>query len=532
MKASTDQQLLQAYADRRSETAFAELVRRHVDFVHSAACRMVRDPHLAQDVSQGVFLALAKNAAQLTSHPVLSGWLHRTARNIAAQTVRTEVRRRQREQAVATMNHHPEPDASWQEIAPHLDTALADLSAPDRDAIFLRYFENKPAQEMAAVLGINAEAAQKRLNRAVERLRGSFAKRGLTAGATSLTTLISVNAVQAAPAGLAATFSAAALSTAALTSTSAALQILAMTTLQKSLAAAAIALFAGVGIYQTRQASQFRQEVQNLQQWQDTPSTQSPSKNQTQNSVGLARNSERVVRKNSELEKQNAALKMEKDSASKMLEINRRQNEWIEKVTEKILSDKELQAPQTASEFATLYGQVRLRSRNFYEKWNGKLPPAGSPDDAIYQKELDTTITNDAALMKAAKTLGDNPPADSFDMVQFQGTQLSNALELKESQLSQLNETFNRFYADADHRKLTWKSIPASGEYPALEAQKNPDGELAVWFKNRDEMSEKAFAEILTYLTPQQRIDFRRIYNSDFLWGADIEHRLPSTEAH
>src|SRR5438128_7041460 len=104
MNSLTDQQLLRDYTGRRSEAAFAELVRRQVDFVYSAALRMVRDAHLAEDVTQGVFVALAQNARQLTNRAVLSGWLHRTAQNIAAQTVRTDVRRRAREQEAAVMN--------------------------------------------------------------------------------------------------------------------------------------------------------------------------------------------------------------------------------------------------------------------------------------------------------------------------------------------------------------------------------------------------------------------------------------------
>jgi RNA polymerase sigma factor (sigma-70 family) len=142
----TDSQLLCAYAERHSDQAFAELVHRHVDLVHSAAVRMVCDAHLAHDVTQAVFLALARNAAQLTSRPVLSGWLHRTAQNIAAQTVRTDVRRRAREQEAAAMNEllsSAGPEASWEHIAPHLDTALGELSEPDRDAVLLRYFECK-----------------------------------------------------------------------------------------------------------------------------------------------------------------------------------------------------------------------------------------------------------------------------------------------------------------------------------------------------------------------------------------------------
>jgi DNA-directed RNA polymerase specialized sigma24 family protein len=89
------------------------LVRRHIDFVHSAAFRMVNDPHLSKDVTQGMFVSLAKDAGKLTKHPVPSGWLHRTARTIAAQTVRTEVRRRKREQEAAVMNENSHSDAPW-----------------------------------------------------------------------------------------------------------------------------------------------------------------------------------------------------------------------------------------------------------------------------------------------------------------------------------------------------------------------------------------------------------------------------------
>ena len=250
MNAPTDLQLLHAYAERRSDAAFAELVRRHIDLVYSAALRMVNDPHLAKDVSQGVFVALAGNANKLADHPVLSAWLHRTTRNIAAQTIRTDVRRRHREQEAAAMNEHPETDAVWEEIAPHLDAALADLSEPDRDVVLLRYFENKPAQEMATILGISAEAAQKRVSRAVERLRENFAKRGITAGAACLAGVISANAVQAAPAGLAG-------SIAACVGT----KIAAFTALQKIVAAAVIILLGGVVAFQQRTISRLEAEA-------------------------------------------------------------------------------------------------------------------------------------------------------------------------------------------------------------------------------------------------------------------------------
>ena len=103
---------------------------------------MLRDAHLAEDVTQGVFAALAQNAAQLAGHPVLSGWLHRTAQNLAAKIIRTDVRRRAREQEAVAMTEmlSAESDTHWEQIAPHLDAALGELSELERDALLLRYF--------------------------------------------------------------------------------------------------------------------------------------------------------------------------------------------------------------------------------------------------------------------------------------------------------------------------------------------------------------------------------------------------------
>lgn len=250
MSVSSDASLLRDFANHRSERAFAELVGRHLDLVHTAALRMTGDRHLAEDVSQGVFVALAKQAGSLADHPVLSGWLHRTTRNIAVQMIRVETSRRHREQQAAVMNEPTATDAPWKEIVPHLDAALAELGDSDRDAVLLRYFENKSANHMAVILGISAGAAQKRVSRAVERLRENFAKRGITAGAAGLAGLISANAVQAAPVGLAVAISGTVSAGTALAAIGT--KIIAMTTIQKLIAGAAVvAIIAGTAGYQT-----------------------------------------------------------------------------------------------------------------------------------------------------------------------------------------------------------------------------------------------------------------------------------------
>lgn len=271
MTSLTDQQLLREYAASRSEPAFAELARRHVDLIYSAALRMVRDAHLAEDVTQRTFMALAQNARQLAEHSVLSGWLHLTARNLAAKVVRADVRRRAREQEAAAMNELParQTDEEWKHIAPHLDAALAELNEPDRDALMLRYFERKSAQEMGQIQGISAEAAQKRVNRAVERLRELIARHGVSVGAGGLIVMISANAVQAAPIGLSAILTAAAMagaSTATVVTTQSTIITMSLFNIKSIAAIAAAALVAGTGTYfvQQREVNRLRGENQNL----------------------------------------------------------------------------------------------------------------------------------------------------------------------------------------------------------------------------------------------------------------------------
>jgi RNA polymerase sigma factor (sigma-70 family) len=261
----TDQELLRSYAESGSESAFSEVMRRHADFVYSVALRLVRDQQLAEDVSQRVFVALAGNAARLADRKVLAGWLHRTAHNLSANAVRADARHRAREREAAAMNDllAPEVDANWESIAPHLDSALSQLSEPDRDALLLRYFQRKSANEMARVLGISGEAAQKRVNRAVERLREVFAKQGTAIGAAGLVALISANAVQSAPASLSTALSASSfVKTSAHFSTVLSIaKILVMTTLQKTVVAAAVATVIGVGIYRAREAARSRDQA-------------------------------------------------------------------------------------------------------------------------------------------------------------------------------------------------------------------------------------------------------------------------------
>src|SRR5215469_8376877 len=161
---TTDNEFLAEYAHSGSEGAFRELVNRHINLVYSAAVREARgDASLAEDITQAVFTELARQAAQLVSHPALSGWLYTCVRRTAANVRRSEERRQRREQEAFSMNEllRPESDEPlWQEVRPVLDDIMHELDQDERTAVVLRFFEGRSHKEVGAALGVTENAAR------------------------------------------------------------------------------------------------------------------------------------------------------------------------------------------------------------------------------------------------------------------------------------------------------------------------------------------------------------------------------------
>src|ERR1039457_374532 len=210
-----DLTLLREYAERNSEEAFAALVSRHVNLVYSVALRQVRDPHLAEEITQAVFIILARKAASLGDKTILAGWLCRTARYACADALKIQRRRQLREQEAhmqSILNEpEPMPDETWNQIAPLLDGALGQLGQKDHDAVVLRFFEGRNFAEVGAALGASEDAAKMRVNRALEKLHRYFSKRGVSSTRAIIAGVVPVNCIQAAPVALATSVTAVAL---------------------------------------------------------------------------------------------------------------------------------------------------------------------------------------------------------------------------------------------------------------------------------------------------------------------------------
>ncbi len=268
MNDTTDQELLHRYADLGAQDAFTELVRRHCDLVWAAARRVSGDTDLARDVAQTVFTDLARKAGRLPSGTVLAGWLYRAACHAAAKHIRGETRRTQRERQAMHDNELESVDSAETraiaELQPVLDAALGDLPEADRDAVVLRFLAGRSLAEVGATLGTNEDAAQKRVGRALEKLREAFRRRGVAVGGGIIAAALGAAGTQAAPSGMAAAVAAGALAGAGATAGAASFLLLMKTKLVLGIVAGAVVTTALV--WQQRSVHQLAEENAALRQ--------------------------------------------------------------------------------------------------------------------------------------------------------------------------------------------------------------------------------------------------------------------------
>lgn len=201
----SDHELIQAYVDDGSDSAFAELVRRHAGTVYGSALRQLQNPHAAEEICQTVFILLSKKASSLRSGTLLIGWLMQATRYAVLDHRKTEHRRFQRETAafeMTTLNSDATQDEEstlWMQLSPRLDEAVGDLGELDRQAIWLRFFQHKSLAEIGQALGCAEDAARKRVARALERLQQELRKRGVSSPLSSLPAVLGTQLSPAAP---------------------------------------------------------------------------------------------------------------------------------------------------------------------------------------------------------------------------------------------------------------------------------------------------------------------------------------------
>ncbi|HEY5345577.1 MAG TPA: sigma-70 family RNA polymerase sigma factor, partial [Verrucomicrobiae bacterium] len=501
LKMTNDLDLLRQFARENSQDAFTEIVRRHVNLVYSAALRQVRSPQLAEEIAQSVFADLARNASKLKPDTILTAWLYSVTRWTAIDVIRKESRRQLREQIAVEMSDMNATTNDWTQIEPLLDDAMAALDETDRAAILLRYFENKNLREVGEQLKISDDTAQKRVSRAVEKLREFFSKQKISIGASGLAVLISANAVQAAPIGLASTISAAAILAGTAISTSTvitATKTIAMTTFQKTFAAAALTAAIGTGIFEAHQNSQLREQVQNLQQ--------------TQN-------------------EQLAKLQRERDDAT---------NQLVSLFAE----NAQLKSNSNENELLKLRGEIGLlkQSVNHYSNQVDQLsrPYGLLPEEIppVYGGSVPDTGHAYAKLVEKLAA-GQLTPAEEFNLLKawpylkkrfdtgdqfafFQSEYLAEILDLKDDSIkSQLRQILEKAEDNSYAHGLRWATMPDEElqHYPTVIT--DIDKIRQQW----NELNQKTVETISGLLTDEQR----QIFLSGFNDVLDFDPRLKSS---
>jgi RNA polymerase sigma factor (sigma-70 family) len=397
-----DAQSLRRYAGTGSEEAFRELVDRHLSLVYSTALRVVGgDVQLAEDVAQRVFADVARKARSLAEHAVLAGWLHRHTTFTASKAVRAERRRVAREQEAVRMNamaESPRDDDRWQQVEPLLDQALDALGRADRDAVVLRFLQRHDLRSVGQALGCSEDTAQKRVTRAIDKIRRFLERRGITLSAAALTTLLGSHAAGAAPAGMAAVIStgamfsaatAAGLAGASLTSTL--MQL--MTTEKLTTVAVSTLLVAGLGTplaVQHRTNRNLETEIASLRQQSELV-----EQLRAENTVLAAlqndpTEAERLRRENAEVHRlrgEVALLRRQQEEVERMAAQNAEMRAELTRMAQEMAAAVEAQAQRTPEQAREM--KLGIDLLNYSKHWMLAVH--------VYAQEHDSRVPDDFA---------------------------------------------------------------------------------------------------------------------------------------
>lgn len=433
------QTLLADYAGNGSESAFRELVARYIDFVYSAAARLVDGaPHLADDVTQIVFADLARRGS-LGREVMLGGWLHRHTCFVAANLMRGERRRQSRERQAAEMNAIEDHSAAnLAQIAPILDEAINGLGAADRTAVLLRFFEQRDLRAIGQAMGGNEEAARKRVARALEKLHAILKRRGVTYAAAALATALAARTVTAAPAGLAASVAGSALAAAAAGGGSALtlIKIMAMTKFKIGIVSGMVAasLVTTLVIQQQAQA-RLRKDDETVQQ-QANQIAQLRADNERLSRPAARSGNLNTPDELARLRAEAAALRPQTNDLAALREENR-------------------QRQKTPAADAEPKSSLRLKAEAITKlSYSKNLILAFFLYAAKNQSQFPTSFEQAASFLGPEATNQSTVTSDQFEIV-YQGpmnavTNPGNVIVLREKQAWQSNGKWSRIYAFAD----------------------------------------------------------------------------------
>jgi len=406
-----DGTLLRDYAQSGSESAFSELVRRHMDLVYSTALRGVNgDESLAQDVCQAVFIDLARKARTLVSRPVLGGWLYTSTCFAAAKAVRSERRRLAREQKAHSMQdpttaNSTSEQTNWDSIRPVFDSVMLELKESDRQVLVERFFERRSFEEVGQHFGLTANAARMRVERAVDRLRDRLIRRGITSSATALGLVLTNQAIAAAPPGLAASITACTLSSAGAASSYSFLTTITMAKIKTAIVGTLVAAGVAAPIaIQYRTNAQLSAEIQTLRL-----NAATSARPQQETAWAQSAELERLRRENTELVRLRGEVAALRQSASRQKERgdsearNNESKQLTEAEEAKILLAKSPEIPMVpsrqwnnvgfatpASAYETLNWAVANRDTNAFSNalmWDAK---AKERADALFAATPDS----------------------------------------------------------------------------------------------------------------------------------------------